>query len=184
LTEVVVAFVPAAPCSPPVGRRATTLHRAADCRAPLFPPLLMPRFPRAEVAAVPPPPKGTTSTAPVSLEPPYRPRRASTPPPFAALLAVPPLPLHAARPPEPRVKRLCASISQACLAVAVGPHAGCVTVVCTGRCPGAVVGCVHCESRPWALCHWARAKDSALWYSISFFYFLNIFKSLQIQKFV
>jgi hypothetical protein len=40
--------------------------------------------------------------------------------------------------------------------------------------------------RPWAtrtLCSWATA-DSAHWPLICVFYFLNIFKSLQIQKFV
>jgi hypothetical protein len=104
----------------------------------------MPHLPRAQVAAIPAPLKGTTSTAPppdaalVSLGPPYRPRRASTPerpPPFAAQLDVSPLPLNAARQPEPHVERLRVSHGQACLAVAVGPHAGRVAAVPVGREP-------------------------------------------------
>jgi hypothetical protein len=112
----------------------------------------MPRFPRVQVATVPPPPKGATSATPppdavpVSLGPPYYPRRASTPglptPPSVAQLTALPLPLHAARPPEPRVKHLHASNGQACLAAAVGPHAGRVTAVPVGREP---------------LCAWAAA---------------------------
>jgi hypothetical protein len=67
------------------------------------------------------------------------------------------------------------------------PAAGPLCHRVVGRCAGTARqdhgSRVLCKPVVPVLCHWATA-DSAQWPSICFFYFLNIFKSLQIQNFV
>jgi hypothetical protein len=73
-----------------------------------------------------------------------------------------------------------------------GPHARSGRLACWTAAAGAVVGCTRCAGRHAStmavgctlLCHWATSGFSPLAVELLFFYFLNILKSLQIQKFV
>jgi hypothetical protein len=153
----------------------------------------MPCFPCAQVTTVPPPPKGATSTAvppsaaPVSLGPPYHPRRASTPgcPPFAAQLTAPPLPLHAAS----RRSHVSSASARATPRSAWLWPLGRMHAV-SPLCQWVVSRCAHGplprgSSEPRALCEQAmgavplgQGQGFGLVAFELFFYFLNIFKSL------